>query len=251
MNKQTWTIAKMNLKNIKIPYFVTGLVILVTFVQSVIFTIIAAVGGNAGHQLSISSANYPWLLVLLAAIFIPARNFRKIVNLGGKRDDFFWGSMITYVVLAGAVSLANTILYYTYDHFLISTGTYVGVEAFVRDTSLMDSHYVIVNLIELSGWSANGIFFAVIQQFAFLLLLAAAVHTLTSIQDKWYGWAADVIIAAILAVFIPIASLRVWLIGFFNLIIFHSNAFLQISNCLMLAIVIYAFNKPILARKAI
>jgi len=148
-------------------------------------------------------------------------------------------------------SLANAIFYYTYDKFLIGTGAYVGIGAFLKDSSMFSNKNIVVNLIELFGWNSHGVFLAIIQQFVFLILLAAVVHTLSSIQDKWYGWVIDVIIAAFLGLFIPIASLRPTLLSFINLIVFNSNAFVQIVICLILAILIYALNKPILSRKAI
>ena len=251
MNKQALIIAKMNLANIKVPYFVTGLALGIAMVQSIIYAIIAIIYGKAGIQMEISIGNYFWLVVLLAAVYIPTRNFRRIVNLGGKRNGFFWGSMISYVLLASVGSLANAIFYYTYDKFLIGTGAYVGIGAFLKDSSMFSNKNIVVNLIELFGWNSHGVFLAIIQQFVFLILLAAVVHTLSSIQDKWYGWVIDVIIAAFLGLFIPIASLRPTLLSFINLIVFNSNAFVQIVICLILAILIYALNKPILSRKAI
>jgi hypothetical protein len=74
---------------------------------------------------------------------------------------------------------------------------------------------------------------------------------MTAAQDKWYGWVADVLIVAIISVFTPIEPLRASLVWFFNLIIFHSNTFLQIAAYLILATAIYSLNKLILARKAI
>jgi hypothetical protein len=109
----------------------------------------------------------------------------------------------------------------------------------------------ILDIMHVFGWINNGIVVAFFQQFAFLLLFAAFVHTLTAMQDKWYGWVADVLIIVIISVFTPIAPLRASLAWFFNLIIFHSNAFLQIAACLILAFVIYSFNRFIFARKAI
>lgn len=251
MNKNTWAIAKLNLKNIKTPYFVTGLIFAVMFVQSIVYTIIAVSNGSAGKQLQISSGNYLWLLIIMAAIFIPTKNFRRIVNLGGKRDGFFWGSLSCYATLAVAVTIANTFLYYTYERLQISTGYFTGYEVFLKNPALMDNHYISVNLIEVFGWLGNGGVIAFFQQFAFLFLLASVIHTLTAMQDKWYGWVTDAIIAAILGVFIPIAPLRVWLVGFFNLIIFNSNAFMQIAACILLAIAVYALSKPIFARKVV
>ena len=251
MCKKIWTIAKINLMNIKIPCFVTGIIFAVIFVQCAIYTIVAAARGIAGEQLQISSGNYFWLLIILTAIFIPVKNFRRIVNLGGKRDDFFWGSLACYALLAGAVTIANTVLFYTFERFLLNTGYYVGYDTFMKNTALMDNHYVSVSVTEVFGWIENGHVIAIIQQFAFLFLVAAVVHTITAMQDKWYGWAVDVVIAAILAVFIPIASLRTWLLWFFDLIIFNANPFIQIAVCLLLAVAVYSVNKPVFARKAI
>jgi hypothetical protein len=251
MCKKIWTITKINLKNNNTPYFVTGLNFAIVFVQNIIYTIISFSTGKAGEMLNISSGNYFWLLIIFAAIFIPTKNYRRIINLGVKRKHFFWGNLEFYAVLAGAVTVANTAFYYIYDRFLLTTGYYIGYNTFVQNTALMDTHFVSVNLIELFGWSVRGIFFAVVQQFAFLFLLAVVVHTITSIQDKWYGWVVDVLIAAILSVFIPIAPLRACLVWFFYIIIFNSNPLAQITVCMLLAVAIYSLNKPIFARKAI
>jgi len=250
MCKQIRTIAKLNLKNIKIPYFVTGIVAVTMFVQTAVYAIIMANGGRV-QQASLSVGNCFWLLVIMAAIFIPAKHFWKTVNLGCKRDGFFWGSLGTYAILAGVVSLATTTIHYTFDRALISTGNFASMEAFLLDPSLIESHYVFLDVLDVFGWAARGPVFAIIQQFAFLLLLAVVVHTLTAIQDKWYGWVTDAVIAAILGVFIPIALLRQSLLWFFNLILFNSNPWLQIVSCIVLAVAIYSLNKLIFARKVI
>ncbi|MCL1917381.1 MAG: hypothetical protein FWG14_03540 [Peptococcaceae bacterium] len=251
MGKKVWTTAKINLTNTKIPYLVLGCIIAYGLVLDVISVIITVVSGTAGGSFFFSFAAYLWVLVILAAIFIPAINFRRFVNLGGKRETFFWGSLTSYAILAGAASLVNTIFFYTIDRLIISTEYFVGVEAVMRDPALMDNHYMMLNMIELFGWHEHGVFFVIVQQFAFLFLLAVAIHTFTAIQDKWYGWVADVVIAAIISVFTPIAPLRTALVWFFNQIIFHPNALWQISFCIILAAAIYALNKPIFARKVI
>jgi len=190
--------------------------------------------------MEISIGNFLWLLPLLAAIIIPTRNFRRILNLGGKRDNFLLGSLIVYVIIAAFISLGNVLINYTVDVLIERAPFY--------DTNMFGG---VVNLVEVFRWVDNGAVIAFFRQFAFLFLLATFVHTLTAIQDKWYGWAVDVAIIAIISVFIPIAVLRSALVWFFNLIIFHQNAFLQIGACLAIGIAIYALNKPILARKVI
>ena len=250
MCKKIFTVAKLNLKNIRVAYFVTGLIIAALTIQDLVYFIIANATGSGANQLNPSTSMYSWLLIMLAAIFIPAKNFRRTVNLGGKRDDFFWGSLMTYAILAGAISIFNTAWYYIIEQFLYSTGYYAGITAFFENPSILDNHYVTVNLIELFGWSSRGIFFALIQQFAFLFMLGVIVHTLTAMQDKWYGWITDIVIAGIISVFVPIAPLRSALVWFFYMIIF-SNAFVQIASCLILATAVYALNKIIFARKII
>jgi hypothetical protein len=232
MNKAARAIVKLNLKNIRVPYLVTGIVVAANLAQLIIVDIILSVSGEGNETLSYGL--FLWLLILLAPIFIPAYNFRRIFNLGGSRKSFFRGSLFTYVLLAAAVSLCNTVVYYVCDKLIVAN---------VNDIA------VIINLIEVFGWTGNGAVIAFFQQFAFLFWITAFVHTLTAAQDKWYGWAADLMIIIVLTVFIPIAPLRAGVAFFFYLIIF-SAAPLQIAACLLIALAIYALNIPILARKA-
>jgi len=234
MCKSIFNIAKLNLKNIKVPYLVTGITALLMLVQTIVDMLII----NNNSEISIGC--YLWLLPVMAAIFIPAKNFPRIINLGGKRNNFFWGSLMTYAILACVVSLANVLFNYAFDRIVEASGNF--------EASFLGG---IANLIEVFGWTRYGAVVAFLQQFAFLFLFSVFVHTLTASQDKWYGWAADVLIVAIISVFTPIKPLRDAEAWFFNLILFHPNALLQITACMVLAALIYSLNRPIFARKAI
>ncbi len=231
MNKSVWMISKLNLKNLKVPYIIIGVLFLVMLVQDII-KIVTASGDS---QTIISIGNYLWLFIPFAAVYIATKNFRRIVNLGGKRKSFFKGNLVTYLILSGAVALISTLLYYTYDRFITDAKAFEGV----------------LNLLTVFGWSTHGPAAVFFQQFAFLFLLAVCAHTLAAVQGSWIGWTVDIFIAAVLAVFIPIAPLRTILIGFFNLIIFQPGALFQILACLVLGGAIYALNLPIFNRKAI
>lgn len=235
MKNKSLAVAKINFRNIKLACMITAIVIVCIFIQDIVYIILSFFNIHPGADSStIGMGNYLYLLILLSAIFIPAINFRKMMNLGGKRDDFFKGCIINYIIMTAVVSLAGIILYYTYERFILQY--YAGWS---------------LNPLYWFGWINNGPVIAFFQQFAFLLLVAAFTHTLTSVQDKWYGWAADLLIIAVISVFTPIASLRRAEIWFFNLIIFNSNAFVQIAACLILSVIIYSLNKFILARKII
>jgi hypothetical protein len=177
-------------------------------------------------------ANYLYIAIILSAIFIPTINFRKIIHLNGKKLDFYWGALINYVILAAVVSLTNIIL------FLICK-------------VLFGNQLSIANLVQVFGWFSHGVVIAFFQQFIFLLLTAIFIHTLTTMQTFWFGWVTDVVLTAIICVFTPIPPLRATLVWFFNMIIYNSNAFVQILSCLILSVTIYYLNLLVLRRKKI
>ncbi len=76
---------KVNLRQSKIAYWITGLLLLLIIANEI--TMIAVFGLEDYFSLAIG--NYLYLLPLLTAIFIPALNFSKLINLGGKRKEFF------------------------------------------------------------------------------------------------------------------------------------------------------------------
>jgi hypothetical protein len=147
---------------------------------------------------------------------------------------------MTYAILAFIISFANVLFNYFFDRLFEASPNF--------DRSYFGG---VVNLTEVFGWTRYGAVVAFVQQFAFLFLFSVFVHTLTAVQGKWYGWTADLLIVTIISVFIPIATLRRALLWFFKLILYHPNALLQITACMVLAAGIYALNKPIFARKAI
>ena len=240
MCKNAWNMAKINLKRLRAPYVVTGIVVAAMLLNILVFVVLALVGVNVSDHGFISAGNFLWLLPLLAGIYIPAKNFRRIVNLGGKRGNFFWGSLTAHAILAFMVSLANVATFYVIDRAVVNSG-------------LFDPQFFggVANLIEVFGWTRHGPIVAFLRQFAFLFFLATFMHTFAAIQDKWFGWVASIALVAVVSVFTPIAPLRAGLAWFFNLILTHHLPFMQILACIVLGCAVYALNKPIFARKTI
>ena len=234
MNKAL-TVAKINFRNMKLAVILTAITCACGIVQDIVMTILEVSGVSTYHAEGLMSiSNFLLLLIPLSAVFIPSLNYRKMMNLGGKRGSFFTGCFVNHTLIAAGVSLAGVVLYYTYERLILS----------------LHGGGWTLSVLYWFGWLDSGPAVAFLQQFAFLLLAASLIHTLVTAQDKWYGWAADLAIVAVIAVFTPIAPLRAALVWFFNLIIF-SAPLLQISSCLVLAVAVYALNKPMLARKAI
>lgn len=236
MIKKVMTITRLNLRNCKAAW-ITAVILFTCMLGQIIVDIILAKKGvyDVADTMSLGIGNFLYALPLLAALLIPARNFRRLINLGGKRSDFFLGSLCTYGLLAVGVSLANMLIYYAFEQPMIHAGNVA----------------VFLNLIDVWGWSAHGAVVAFLQQFAFLFFAMVFFHTLALLHEWWVGWVVDGAIIAIISVFTPIEPLRNAEYVFFRAILFQPNAFLQIFTCLALASVIYALNKPILSHKKI
>lgn len=226
--KSVYAITRINFKRSTwIAYLVAGLCFLNSFVQSIVYYLI-----NVSDNTSISEGNMLLLALILAAILIPAVNFKKIMHLNGKKTDFLVGSLLNYIVFSAVIAALNLFLLYTFDKAVSPVLT-------------------LWNISDIFGWLNDGIAMAFLRQFAFYLLLGVSLHTLTAMQTFWWGWVVDLVIAAIISVFTPIEPLRKMLLDFFNTIIFNGNAIEHIVVCLALSAAIYALNIPILSRKKI
>ena len=212
-------ITEINLRQIKLAYYITIAIFLFTLFSGIV---------TAGNSLVV--------LPVIAAIIIPANNFRKVINLGGKRHDFFIGALFVYALLSAFVVLVNLLIFYT---------TNISYPLDYNDGRYhFDYSYTIIEVI---GFYERGPVVAFIQMFVSLFFLAVFTHTLTLIQGKWYGWVTN----AVLIIFISVSFTLLGGSMGFTLIWLFQNALSQILLCLLLAAAIYALSKPILERKEI
>ncbi len=215
--KNAMAVANINFRTSRLAYLIFAVVVATVFIN---LPINILVEGTENHQPSPGS--YAYLLVVLFAVFVPALHFRKFMNLNVKKATYIKGCAINYGILAFVASAFNTLMYLAVDGLLT-----------------IPPRVQVWNLLDVFGWSQNILIVAFFQQFAFLLLLAATAHLLTTIQTFWYGWVVDVVVVAIIAVFTPIPVLREVLIAFFGLILLNSNALVHIPVCLALAAAFY------------
>lgn len=211
----TLGVMKINLRLTRTAYLIFGIVFIVGLSDPIL-----SLAMPDPDDYSLAVGTYIYLLPLLLAVFIPAQNFSKLMNLGGKRMDFFYGSLLTYLLITAVVTLLSVILFFILD-------------------PIMRANTGLMNLLDIFSFMSNGAVVAFLQMFAFLSLCCCVFHTLTLIQGHWYGFVVDVIIIAVISVFTPIATLRAALVWFFNMIIFHDIAIVQIVFCLVLSVGIY------------
>ena len=198
---------------------------------SLILTVLVAVCATSSGDVVLSNGNYTWLLAVLTPFFFVFYDFKKLMHLGTSKKDYFFGCLISYGFLALCISLINTVI-----HLLIDP-------VYPAQT--------VINMMDVCRWTENGMIVAGLQQLFFLLLVMIFLHLLLSMQTRWYGWLTDTVLVAVICIFTPIAPLRGILAGFFELIMFNSNAVVHIGICLVLSAAFSFGGLLILKRKTL
>lgn len=214
--KATFAIVKRLLASNKISFIITALVVLCA---------------TSSGDVVLSNGNYTWLLAVMTPFFFVFYDYTKLMHLGASKRDYFFGCLISYGILALGISLINTLI-----HLLIDP---------------VYPAQAVINMMDVCKWTENGIFIAGVQQMFFLLLVMIFLHVLLSMQPHWYGWLTDAILVAIICIFTPIAALRGILSGFFQIIMFNSNAILHIGICLLLSAALSFAGLCVLKRKTL
>ena len=214
--KATFAIVKRLLASNKISFIITALVVLCA---------------TSSGDVVLSNGNYTWLLAVMTPFFFDFYDYTKLMHLGASKRDYFFGCLISYGILALGISLINTLI-----HLLIDP---------------VYPAQAVINMMDVCKWTENGIIIAGVQQMFFLLLVMIFLHVLLSMQPHWYGWLTDAILVAIISIFTPIAALRGILSGFFQIIMFNSNAILHIGICLLLSAALSFAGLCVLKRKTL
>ena len=214
--KATFAIVKRLLASNKISFIIMALVVLCA---------------TSSGDVVLSNGNYTWLLAVMTPFFFVFYDYTKLMHLGASKRDYFFGCLISYGVLALGISLINTLI-----HLLIDP---------------VYPAQAVINMMDVCKWTENGIIIAGVQQMFFLLLVMIFLHVLLSMQPHWYGWLTDAILVAIISIFTPIAALRGILSGFFQIIMFNSNAILHIGICLLLSAALSFAGLCVLKRKTL
>lgn len=221
-----WAVAKVNFRRGAFAAYLTaGICVLAGITDMILDRAL-----NTG-DITLAVYNYLCLVPLIAPVLFASVSFTKFMHIGVKKKTYLYGCAINYAVYAAAVSVIGML------------------ETFLIDRPLGGASPV-YGLISVFGWDQN-ILTALFCPFAFLLFAQAVLHTLTFIQTRWYGWAADLVIVVILSVFTPIAPLRQVEVWFFHLVIFQKPAILQIGTCLILSLLVYATNLFYLRRRGV
>ena len=211
--------------------FAIGKRLLASNKLSFLLTALVVVCATSSGEAVLSNGNYTWLLAALTPFFFVLYDFSKLTHLGASKGDYYAGCLVSYVLLAFGISLVNTFIHLVIDPLYPARR--------------------VINLMDVCGWTENGMAVAALQQMCFLLLVMVFLHVLLSMQAHWYGWVVDALLVAVICVFTPIAPLRSVLAGFFGIVMLNGNAALHIAACLLLSAGLSLGGVAILKRKTL
>ncbi len=100
-------VAKLNFKKVKLSYVIF---ISAIFLQIISYVINDLLGTTDKGQFYLSFGFYSYIIILMSAVLIPARNFRKIMNLNVKKLDYMRGILINYIGFACDFSIYGALL---------------------------------------------------------------------------------------------------------------------------------------------
>ncbi|MNI23712.1 hypothetical protein D3C73_773080 [compost metagenome] len=164
-------------------------VILGVVAVSVLSNIIVSLSIGSGENPQVSAANVLTVFLIFVGSILPLQLFKRMVNLGATRKDYYYGILVVYVLSAAFFAVLNTVW-------------------FQLENSFIRSYETTYNILEIFGWSQFGITGMLIYQFGAYMLLLSLLSLLFSGIRHVLGWVIWVVILAAIPVFTSIAPLR-------------------------------------------
>ncbi|WNQ11175.1 hypothetical protein MJA45_26840 [Paenibacillus aurantius] len=138
---------------------------------------------NVDRNTHLSLANMLSLFLLFAASVLPSAFFRRMLNLGASRGEYYRGLVTVYVLCSAGFALLN-VLWFAVE---------VGIIRKVEDT---------INILEVFHWNRFGWAGMFLYQFGAYLLLLSLLNLLFSGIWHWSGW----LLWAVLIAAIPLGT---------------------------------------------
>lgn len=164
-------------------------IILSILAVSVITNLIVSLAMGPGENSSVSAANMLTLFLIFVGSILPASLFKRLINLGATRKEYYVGILLVYGVWAAFFAVLN-------------------IAWFQLEMNVIRNYEHTFNILEIFHWDQFGIVGMFMYQFGAYLLLLALLNLLFSGLRNALGWVIWVILIAAIPVFTSIASLR-------------------------------------------
>jgi hypothetical protein len=223
-------VTRLSLSNLTLAWAVTLAVLALVTIPSVIQIVQTGPDEYFENSYLLSSGNACYVLLLVTPAVVATGHLTKVMHLNATKESCLAGAVLLYALLAAGASAVNHAVYSTLDQSWSQT-------------------FQVVNLATVFGWTGNGVVAGVSQQFAFLFLVAVAVHLLASLQRSWVGWSTDLLLIGLFSASLvvePLVSGRTWLV---DVLVLHPSALVQIGSCLVVVALLCGVALVVLRRR--
>jgi len=174
---------------------------------------------DSSQSASLADGNMLILILLFLAIVLPIGYYKRIVNIGASREQYFVGLQLVFAVWAAAIALFN------------SLWPMLEANVFRKNT---------VDMVEAFHWSDFGLAGSVLYQTVFYLMVMALLSMLISGYNHVVGWLLWALLIAAIPIGTAIPSLRVHVVSFFKALLFNDSLLTGVAFNLLLFLVFVA-----------
>ncbi|MFK7693132.1 hypothetical protein [Paenibacillus sp. HJGM_3] len=178
------------------------------------FIVFLAIGNANNSPAPVSIGNMLSIILIMMAVALPLGFFRKIINIGATRKEYYTALVVIYTLSAVVLSIINVILLKLVDQLY-------------KD----DSFYF--NILEIFHWDQFGILGMFLYQFAAYMLLISIISMLFSGIRSYVGISLWVIVIAAIPISTSIASYRHNLADGLQTLLFNDSLFAGVAICLI------------------
>jgi hypothetical protein len=153
------------------------------------FIVFLAIGSN-DESSDVSIGNILTIFLIIAPIVLPVGFFRKIINLGATRKEYYTGLIVIYTSGAAFFAILNII------------------SLKLLDNGLLQDYSAYFNILEIFHWDQFGIVGMFFYEFAVYMLLVSFINMMFSGIRSHIGLSLWVIFIAAIPISTSIASYR-------------------------------------------
>ena len=169
----------------------------------------------------VSIANQFLIFLLFVASVLPAAYFKRIINLGASRKQYYFGLLAIYLIWAAAFSVINVL--------------WIKLE-----TGLFRGHLEAFNILEIFHWDQFGVAGMLVYQFGTYLLLMSLLNLLFSGLRHWAGWLIWAVLVAAIPVGTSVPSLRPYVVDGLKALLFNDSLLRGFGLTMILSFVFLA-----------
>ncbi|MFC5405332.1 hypothetical protein [Cohnella soli] len=172
---------------------------------SLLVDIILLLSLPEGENSHVSASNIMTVFLVLASTVLPFASFKRIINLGATRKEYYTGLLISYVFWAIIFAVFNI--------------AWLKLEIGLSDS--LHSRYM--NILEIFHWDQFGVAGMFVYQLGIYLLLMSVFNLLFSGIRHVTGWILWVVFIAAIPIMTSIPTLRSSLGDGFKVLLYNDS----------------------------